>query len=79
MYGEVQCTQEQQKVLANNWRATILKNMWTDAMNMLTKKKKKMLRIWNHDAIHLCYIFRLDLFSISLLKLKTLLIVEILE
>ena len=79
MYGEVQCTQEQQKVLANNWRATILENMWTDAMNMLKKKKKKMLRTWNHDAIHLCYIFRLDLFSISLLKLKTLLIVEILE
>ena len=41
VYGEVQCTQEQQKVLANNWRATILENMWTDAMNMLKKKKKK--------------------------------------
>ncbi|CAE6226183.1 unnamed protein product [Arabidopsis arenosa] len=27
-------TQEQQRVLANNWRATIAANMWTDAMNM---------------------------------------------
>ncbi|XP_010480567.1 PREDICTED: putative nuclease HARBI1 [Camelina sativa] len=27
-------TQDQQRVLANNWRATIAENMWTDAMNM---------------------------------------------
>ncbi|XP_010473746.1 PREDICTED: uncharacterized protein LOC104753153 [Camelina sativa] len=31
---ELHSTQEQQRMLANNWRATIAENMWTDAMNM---------------------------------------------
>lgn len=31
---ELQGTQDQQRVLANNWRASIATHMWTDAMNM---------------------------------------------
>ncbi|XP_019084283.1 PREDICTED: putative nuclease HARBI1 [Camelina sativa] len=31
---QLHCTQEQQRVLANTWRANIAASMWTDAMNM---------------------------------------------
>jgi len=33
-YEEAQGIQEQQRVLANNWRATIAENMWTSVMNI---------------------------------------------